>query len=78
MPSGKTVKSTKAAHQRSPPGTKTEQKGRDGGEGEGRRQPGSRTSNKLLAPEARTSEGEEGGSKWPTLFPSLGGGLPVF
>jgi hypothetical protein len=42
--------------------------------GKGGGNPGQGTSGKLLAPRARTSEGEEGGSKRPTLLPSLGGG----
>jgi hypothetical protein len=52
-----------------------EQKGRGGGKREGRRQPGPRTSGKLLVLGAKTSEIEEGGSKRPTLLPSLGGGV---
>jgi hypothetical protein len=56
-PSGKTTKSMKSTHQRSPPRTKREQKGNGGGEGKGRRQPGPRTSGKLLAPGVRTGEG---------------------
>jgi hypothetical protein len=48
---------------------KTKQKGKGGMEGEGRRQPRLRTLGKLLAPGARTWEGEEGGSKRPTLLP---------
>jgi hypothetical protein len=67
----------KSNTKKSPSWTKTKQKGRGSGEREGRRQLGPRTSGKLLAPKARTGEGEEGGSKRPTFLPSpewVGGG----